>query len=265
MPPLWAKAQPCRRRSHATCSANLLSRRRQKRECTNDTNQRRGQTRLERDPTDKKFNPLFRLWRYGLGNRCRHASSTAPASRDHGGGTAKQPERSPGAQVAYRPKTRDDSEMHDDGRTRDDSSTHAQTVASVTSTDSARYGSCGGAASTAATPPSRQSVEDGAEMRAGCGTESPDERAHDVPGPDDDEPGQPASSSPYCHPKTEFEANFAATPIDSRGLYLRYYESAHGALEIEQDDRHDYWEWDRAREQWFHVDANTKSVIWFVE
>ncbi|KAH8162785.1 hypothetical protein CIB48_g5466 [Xylaria polymorpha] len=76
---------------------------------------------------------------------------------------------------------------------------------------------------------------------------------------------QATASSLSLHPDTEFEANLLAASEDSRHLFLEYYRRTHGdrAMKVESPSEV-YWEWDQERQQWFHKEANTQSVVWFL-
>ncbi|TRX90829.1 hypothetical protein FHL15_008233 [Xylaria flabelliformis] len=76
---------------------------------------------------------------------------------------------------------------------------------------------------------------------------------------------QLAGLSPLLHHDTEFRANFLAAPKDSRHLFLEYYKRTHGGQVIEAESQSEvYWKWDPERQQWFHKDPNTQSVMWFL-
>ncbi|KAI0420803.1 hypothetical protein F5X98DRAFT_371294 [Xylaria grammica] len=72
--------------------------------------------------------------------------------------------------------------------------------------------------------------------------------------------------APAPHPKTEHEANLLATSEETRGLYEEYYKRTHGdrGAGAEEDVSDGYWQWDVKRQQWFHTDADTQSVVWFL-
>ncbi|KAI1757854.1 hypothetical protein F4782DRAFT_524553 [Xylaria castorea] len=76
---------------------------------------------------------------------------------------------------------------------------------------------------------------------------------------------QPEGLSPLLHLDTEFQANLLAAPEDSRYLFLEYYEHTHGDRIIEAENQSEvYWKWDLDRQQWFHKDPSTQSVMWFL-
>ncbi|KAI0453738.1 hypothetical protein F5B21DRAFT_478343 [Xylaria acuta] len=80
---------------------------------------------------------------------------------------------------------------------------------------------------------------------------------------EDDE--QLAELSPSLHPDTEFQANVLAASEDSRHLFMEYYKRTHGNRVIEAKSQSEaYWKWDPERQQWFHKDPNTQSVVWFL-
>ncbi|KAI3330157.1 hypothetical protein F4824DRAFT_505359 [Ustulina deusta] len=67
------------------------------------------------------------------------------------------------------------------------------------------------------------------------------------------------------HPDTEYHANLAAASEECRDLFRDYYQRTHGDSRTETEDHTDpYWKWDQERHQWFHKDADTKSVVWFL-
>ncbi|KAI0446352.1 hypothetical protein F4803DRAFT_547345 [Xylaria telfairii] len=66
-------------------------------------------------------------------------------------------------------------------------------------------------------------------------------------------------------PETEFEANLLAASEDSRHLFLEYYRRTHGDQVTKVESPSEvYWEWDQERQQWYHKEANTQSVVWFL-
>ncbi|TGJ86604.1 hypothetical protein E0Z10_g2151 [Xylaria hypoxylon] len=66
-------------------------------------------------------------------------------------------------------------------------------------------------------------------------------------------------------PETEYQANLLAAAEDSRYLFEEYYKRTHGDSKNEADDAADtYWRWDVERQQWFHTDTGTQSVVWFM-
>ncbi|KAI0467550.1 hypothetical protein F4859DRAFT_237223 [Xylaria cf. heliscus] len=101
---------------------------------------------------------------------------------------------------------------------------------------------------------------------------SPNERIqHESEGDDDaldlheDDDQTAAASSLSLYPDTEFQANLLAAPEDSRHLFLEYYERTHGNQVIEAESQSEvYWKWDQEKQKWFHKDANTESVVWFM-
>ncbi|KAI0811297.1 hypothetical protein GGR55DRAFT_642391 [Xylaria sp. FL0064] len=71
--------------------------------------------------------------------------------------------------------------------------------------------------------------------------------------------------SPSIHLDTEHHANLVAASDECRHLYQEYYERSHGDSVTETDDHTDaYWKWDRGKHQWFHKDAETRSIVWFM-
>ncbi|KAI8628480.1 hypothetical protein F5Y19DRAFT_141912 [Xylariaceae sp. FL1651] len=66
------------------------------------------------------------------------------------------------------------------------------------------------------------------------------------------------------HPKNEFQANLVAASDETRPLFLQYYERTYGGYIVEDEDTaSNYWKWDQDRQQWFHRDEDTQSVMWF--
>ncbi|KAJ2987154.1 hypothetical protein NUW58_g4661 [Xylaria curta] len=66
-------------------------------------------------------------------------------------------------------------------------------------------------------------------------------------------------------PDTEHQANLDAASDDCRDLFLEYYHQTCGGIAAEEESQDDaYWKWDPARQQWFHKDAKTQSVVWFL-
>ncbi|KAI1347296.1 hypothetical protein F5Y01DRAFT_329739 [Xylaria sp. FL0043] len=77
----------------------------------------------------------------------------------------------------------------------------------------------------------------------------------------DEQLGSPSS----IHLNTEHHANLVAASDECRYLYQEYYERSHGDSVTETDDHTDvYWKWDREKHQWFHKDAETQSIVWFM-
>ncbi|KAI1741522.1 hypothetical protein F4680DRAFT_415634 [Xylaria scruposa] len=76
---------------------------------------------------------------------------------------------------------------------------------------------------------------------------------------------QLAGLSPLLQHDTEFKANLLAASEDSRYLFLEYYKRTHGDRVAEAESQSEvYWKWDPERQQWFHKDPNTQSVMWFL-
>ncbi|KAJ3578424.1 hypothetical protein NPX13_g2142 [Xylaria arbuscula] len=75
--------------------------------------------------------------------------------------------------------------------------------------------------------------------------------------------GQAAAES-QGYPNTEYYANLLAASEDCRDLFKEFYERIHGDAGKETDASTDtYWKWDQKRQQWFHEDPDTHSVVWF--
>ncbi|KAI0530200.1 hypothetical protein GGR58DRAFT_248429 [Xylaria digitata] len=73
------------------------------------------------------------------------------------------------------------------------------------------------------------------------------------------------TSSSLFRPKTEYEANLLAASEETRDLYLEYYNRTHSGSGTEAEDYSEaYWKWDSERQKWFHTDADTQSVVWFL-
>ncbi|KAI0105273.1 hypothetical protein GGR51DRAFT_520190 [Nemania sp. FL0031] len=67
-----------------------------------------------------------------------------------------------------------------------------------------------------------------------------------------------------CEPKTEYQANQAAASDETRPLFNEYYERVYGKDYVEEEDIADtYWKWDIERQQWHHINEDTKSEAWF--
>ncbi|KAJ8131772.1 hypothetical protein O1611_g1853 [Lasiodiplodia mahajangana] len=67
-----------------------------------------------------------------------------------------------------------------------------------------------------------------------------------------------------CEPKTEYQANQAAASDETRPLFNEYYERVYGKDYVEEEDLADtYWKWDIERQQWHHINEDTKSEAWF--
>ncbi|KAI1129905.1 hypothetical protein F5Y10DRAFT_263641 [Nemania abortiva] len=65
-------------------------------------------------------------------------------------------------------------------------------------------------------------------------------------------------------PNSEHQANLAAASEETRPLYVEYYERANGSDYVEEEDTADnYWKWDIERQQWHHINEDTKSEAWF--
>jgi len=77
-------------------------------------------------------------------------------------------------------------------------------------------------------------------------------------------------------PVSEHEANLAAASVETRPLYLAYYERTKNSNPANNNpfinparksdsevDAAAYWTWDRGRQQWYHRDEETKSIVWF--
>ncbi|KAI1374436.1 hypothetical protein F4677DRAFT_426106 [Hypoxylon crocopeplum] len=69
------------------------------------------------------------------------------------------------------------------------------------------------------------------------------------------------------NPGSEYQANLDAVSPDCRDLFLRCCPTAADKPDMEaEDDSVDlYWTWSREKEQWFHVDEERNTVVWFPE
>jgi hypothetical protein len=75
----------------------------------------------------------------------------------------------------------------------------------------------------------------------------------------------PSPSQPETDTETEFQANLLAASEESRHLFLEYYKRTHGAENNEnENDEDNYWTWDRKRQQWYHTNGDTGSIVWFL-
>ncbi|KAI1273912.1 hypothetical protein F5Y07DRAFT_374894 [Xylaria sp. FL0933] len=97
---------------------------------------------------------------------------------------------------------------------------------------------------------------------------SSERRLQDSEGDDGVEPhgkDEQLGLSSSIHIDTEHHANLVAASDECRQLYQEYYERSHGDGVTETDNHTDaYWKWDREKHQWFHKDAETQSIVWFM-
>lgn len=181
---------------------------------------------------------------------CRRFSAT-PTSHNHGDRVTKCSRVTAGLRIPLRPR----------GCGRENTKIPPAAAASLASSaESAGNSSCERVSSIATTIPSDCGANDEPEVQV-CGSEDDEERQ---PGSEDDD-SVPPEQHQDTGPETEHQANLLAAPEDSRHLYQEYYKSIYGEGRAEADDKNDdYWKWDRDRQRWFHEDAHTRSVVWFL-
>ncbi|KAI0198410.1 hypothetical protein F4808DRAFT_436344 [Astrocystis sublimbata] len=64
---------------------------------------------------------------------------------------------------------------------------------------------------------------------------------------------------------TEYDANLEAASDDSRHLFAEFYKRTYGEATAENEGpSEEYWKWDDKIQQWFHMDAKTQLVEWFM-
>ncbi|KAL7622335.1 hypothetical protein AAE478_007839 [Parahypoxylon ruwenzoriense] len=66
-------------------------------------------------------------------------------------------------------------------------------------------------------------------------------------------------------PVSKYQADLDAVSPEFRSLFLQSFPSRSGdlAAEDEDEDEDKYWTWSQDKEQWFHVEEDGNTIVWF--